>query len=59
MKQLSETMLRFLERLAEMFPESTYQSRLEQYLSRFSIDNPSQLEHLQRQFEYESQRGNV
>jgi len=59
MKQLSETMLRFLERLAEIFPESTYQSRLEQYLSRFSIDNPSQLEHLQRQFEHESQRGNA
>jgi hypothetical protein len=59
MKKLSEKMLGFLERLAEMFPESTYQSRLEQYISRFNIDNPAQLEHLQRQFEYESQRGNA
>ncbi len=59
MKQLSETMLRFLERLAEMFPESTYQSRLEQYISRHHIDNPAQLEHLQRQFEYDAQRGNA
>lgn len=59
MKKLSGTMLGFLERLAEMFPESTYQSRLEQYLSRFTIDNPAQLEHLQRQFEYDAQRGNA
>lgn len=59
MKQLSATMMGFLERLAEMFPESTYQSRLEQYLSRFSFDNAAQLEQLQRQFEYDSQRGNV
>lgn len=59
MKQLSATMMGFLERLAKMFPESTYQSRLEQYLSRFSFDNAAQLEQLQRQFEYDSQRGNV
>jgi hypothetical protein len=59
MKQISAMMLSLLERLAEMFPESTYQSRLEQYLSQFYIDNPAQLEHLQRRFEIESQRGNV
>jgi hypothetical protein len=59
MKQLSTMMLGFLERLAEMFPESTYQSRLEAYLSRYCIDNPAQLEHLQRQFDQECQRGSI
>ncbi len=59
MKQISTMMLGFLERLAEMFPESTYQSKLEQYLSRYHIDNPAQLEHLQRQFDQECQRGSI
>ena len=51
MKKLSETMIALMERLAEMFPGSTYQSRLEQYLSQYHIDNAGQLEHLQRQFD--------
>ncbi len=44
-------MIGLMERLAEMFPGSTYQSRLEQYLSQYHIDNAGQLEHLQRQFD--------
>ena len=51
MKTISQKMLAILERLAEMFPNSTYQSRLETYLSQYHIDNASQLEHLQRQFD--------
>jgi len=51
MKKLSEAMIALVERLAEMFPGSTYQSRLEQYLSQYHIDNAGQLEHLQRQFD--------
>jgi hypothetical protein len=51
MKSISQKMLAIVERLAEMFPQSTYQTRLEQYLSQYHIDNAGQLEHLQRQFD--------
>ena len=57
MKKLSETMIGLLERLAEMFPGSTYQSRLEQYLSHHHIDNAGQLEYLQRQFDTNQAKG--
>jgi predicted transcriptional regulator with HTH domain len=33
MKTLSDQMLRILERLAEMFPKSHYQSELDRYIS--------------------------
>ena len=49
-------MLAVVERLAEMFPQSTYQSQLEEYLSRHHIDNAGQLEYLQRQYDYERSR---
>jgi hypothetical protein len=57
MKTISSIMSGFVERLAEMFPQSTYQSGLEEYLSRYHIDNAAQLEHLQRQYDYEQSRG--
>ena len=44
-----------LERLAEMFPSSTYQSRLDYYLSTKSITDTSQLEHYIQKFD--SQHG--
>ena len=50
-------MIALVERLAEMFPGSTYQSRLELYLSQYHIDNAGQLEHLQRQFDTNQARG--
>jgi hypothetical protein len=50
MKKLSEMMLGFLERLAEMFPESSYQSRLDSYLNTKGITDAAQLEHYVRQF---------
>ena len=59
MKKISSMMLGLVERLAEMFPQSTYQSRLEQYLSQYHIDNASQLEHLQRQFDVKQSRSSI
>ena len=57
MKTISSMMSGFAERLAEIFTQSTYQSRLEEYLSRYHIDNAAQLEHLQRQYDSEQSRG--
>ena len=50
MKYLSEKMLAIMERLSEMFPGSSYQSRLDQYLSTKGITDAAQLENYIRQF---------
>jgi len=50
MKTLSNYMLGLMERLAEMFPGSSYQSRLDQYLSTKGITDAAQLEGYIRQF---------
>ena len=50
MKTLSNFMLEILERLAEMFPGSSYQSRLDAYLSTKGITDAAQLETYIRQF---------
>ena len=50
MKYLSEKMMSTLERLSEMFPDSTYQSRLDSYLSTKGITDAAQLEGYIRQF---------
>jgi len=50
MKTLSNYMLTLLERLAEMFPNSSYQSRLDQYLSTQGITDAAQLEHYIQKF---------
>jgi hypothetical protein len=50
MKFLSDRMLAALERLTEMFPGSSYQSRLDQYLSTKGITDAAQLENYIRQF---------
>jgi hypothetical protein len=50
MRKLSQTMLALLERLAEMFPNSTYQTRLDQYLSTQGITDAAQLEHYIQKF---------
>ncbi len=57
MKYLSEQMIRIMERLTEMFPGSSYQSRLDQYLSTKSITDTAQLETYIRQYQY-SQKDN-
>jgi hypothetical protein len=50
MKTLSNYMLGLMERLAEMFPGSSYQSRLDQYLSTKGITDAAQLENYIQQF---------
>ncbi len=50
MKYISEKMLASLERLSETFPGSSYQSRLDAYLSTKGITDAAQLECYIRQF---------
>ena len=50
MKYISDKMLLILERLSEMFPGSSYQSRLDAYLSTKGITDAAQLENYIRQF---------
>ena len=50
MKFISEKMIRMMERLSEMFPGSSYQSRLDAYLSTKGITDAAQLENYIRQF---------
>ena len=50
MKFLSDRMLAVMQRLSEMFPGSSYQSRLDQYLSTKGITDAAQLENYIRQF---------
>jgi TPP-dependent 2-oxoacid decarboxylase len=46
-----------LERLAEMFPGSDYQSRLEQYIATRHPQNTADVEMLERQYYQDRQRG--
>jgi len=50
MKYISEKMLAIMERLSEMFPGSSYQSRLDSYLSTKGITDAAQLENYIKQF---------
>ena len=50
MKYISNKMLSILERLAEMFPGSSYQTRLDSYLSTKGVTDAAQLEIYIRQF---------
>jgi len=50
MKFLSEKMTAIMERLSDMFPGSSYQSRLEAYLSTKGITDAAQLENYIRHF---------
>ena len=56
MKTLSNYMLGLMERLAEMFPGSSYQSRLDQYLSTKGITDAAQLENYIRQFNSQKEK---
>jgi len=53
---ISQMMLSILERLAEMFPGESYQTRLEAYLSRQSITDAATLENYMKEFEYKSHK---
>jgi len=52
MKYISAKMLAMLERLSEMFPDSNYQSRLDNYLKTKGITDAAQLENYIREFNY-------
>jgi hypothetical protein len=56
MKTLSNFMLGLMERLAEMFPESSYQSSLDAYLADKGITDAGQLENYIRQFNSQKDR---
>jgi hypothetical protein len=57
MNEISKKMSAILERLAEMFPNSSYQTRLDQYLSTKGITDAAQLENYIQQYNY-SQKEN-
>ena len=50
MKYISEKMVAIMERLSDMFHGSSYQSRLDAYLSTKGITDAAQLENYIRQF---------
>ena len=56
MQFLSNKMLSILERLSEMFPGSSYQSRLDAYLSTKGITDAAQLENYIQQFNSQKER---
>ena len=56
MKYISEKMLAILERLSEMFPGTSYQSRLDAYLSTKGITDAAQLENYIRQFNSQKEK---
>jgi len=49
-------MLGIMERLSEMFPGSSYQSRLDVYLSSKGITDAAQLENYIREFNYKKEQ---
>jgi hypothetical protein len=56
MKKVSIFMLELLERLAEMFPDSSYQSKLDLYLADKGITDAAQLENYIQQFNSQKER---
>jgi hypothetical protein len=52
-------MLSILERLSEMFPSSSYQSSLDEYLADKGITDAAQLESYIKQFDYNSHKENT
>jgi ArsR family metal-binding transcriptional regulator len=56
MNAISRKMLAILERLAEMFPNSSYQSRLDAYLSTKGITDAAQLENYIQQFNSQKEK---
>ena len=56
MAQLSAKMMSLLERLAEMFPDSNYQSRLEQYINSKHPTNAADVEYWTMQYHHKVQQ---
>jgi hypothetical protein len=59
MKSLSIKMLGILERLAEMFPRSHYQSELDRYISNRHPQNAADVEHFTKEFEHKTLQGKI
>jgi len=53
-KTMSELMTKLLERLAKMFPDSGYQSRLDAYIASRRPTDVFDVERFQREFNQES-----
>ena len=56
MNYISEKMISIMERLSEMFPGSSYQSRLDSYLSTKGITDAAQLENYIQQYNSQKER---
>jgi hypothetical protein len=56
MTKLTTQMTSLLERLAEMFPDQNYQTKLDQYLSTKGITDAAQLESYIQQFNHNSHK---
>jgi len=52
METISTRMLNMIARLSEMFPDSSYQSRLDAYLSTKGITDAAQLDNYIQQYYY-------
>ena len=50
---------KLLERLAEMFPDSDYQTRLERYIANRNPQSAADVEHWERQYHYDQHRQGV
>jgi hypothetical protein len=59
MNTISNFMVELIARLGEMFPGSDYQSRMENYIANRNPQNAADIEHLQRQYQYEQQRQGI
>ena len=59
MKYLSNKMLALMERLSEMFPGSSYQSSLDQYLADKGITDAAQLENYIQQYNYSQKEKHI
>ena len=55
MQKLSNKMLSLLERLAEMFPKQSYQTRLEAYITSKMPQNAADVDYWSRQYHSEAQ----
>jgi len=56
---MTAKIVQLLERLAEMFPQQNYQSRLEQYLNTKSIASSADVEYWIKQYDKQSDRNFV
>lgn len=59
MKTITTKMLSILERLAEMFPNQTYQQKFEQYINSKNISSTADIEYWSKEFDKKTARGEI